>query len=923
MLALALAMAAAAPSHSQATAKRCDLVLSRTPGDPAGTACLDLVKLQAVGNPIQTDSAVTRIAAGGISICKSAFQVASTGDADIVFLYDNSYSMGARWAYVDKAASPPDTQFYFPPSTCSGLVGSPFVLQTMTGAQTAIEVLSPCMAYELSGDPYNARGFAIQRAVDYIRQISPTSTAGAAAFTSAAEGGVQNLQAPLQLGSAANAQTVKSSVALSPIGSFTDFRPAFKQAYTWFKTPGLMKTQRKAIIFISDGVANDDYLGLVDSNSSIPIHSIYFGWPKSENPGLQDLSARTGGTYNQVDPRRINEKMDSVVRRIMSNILISVAPDSIVVTNNSQVPPQTGRATGPRLAINPDGSVNVTLDDIVALRLGINNLSVRIVSGGKANLYSVSVKADGPLASDSANVLKCFDQPSLLMLNAQGQQDPGYPNRAAAYSVRLLRQGADVLTDATVRAVSVDAARPQPWGDLESILLPLIGPSGASAVFQRDNYSLIGNGNAPINGNQSLEASPNPGSKVVLTWNHPRDAREFARYELPALPLPVATVTVRFPQKPAVDTLAGLAVHAQTAVYVNGQREARSAAFTLAPSAIGLRLFADAALSTPLPANVATTAAGTLDFWMTGSALAPDDAVYRLGLAIQGVTQDSYDSLRFRIPRLEFTDASGTALAPLPNVRESQLKDGYPVNVRVTDGRGNTCTVSACPDPLALLPASPGLVFRAVPAGPDLVSIPPAGGIARFLASAASPPAFLDFSVQGTSPGTRSHWRTRVEGEPNHLVIRPIAPDAIGLSAPTAGLPGGWSVYMPVLPPGGTLMADSRPLPVVLDKTILASKPGGIVIEANKPFTAVVHVYGNLGNFVSKLNLTLPENAFNLLEPGETEGARRLWLIWSGQADNGEKAATGAYIFRVLVTLQTANAVGRQRKELATLGFLR
>src|SRR4051812_45355438 len=121
-----LFLAALGAVSAGAQTKRCDLVGRDTTvtGNPTGfKRCLDLSSLD--GKTVNVPMNVTRIDNDGLSLCKASVQ--SGGNADIVYVYDNSGSMagytstssakGNRRAWVGNGGA--DTLFYYDDAGCS------------------------------------------------------------------------------------------------------------------------------------------------------------------------------------------------------------------------------------------------------------------------------------------------------------------------------------------------------------------------------------------------------------------------------------------------------------------------------------------------------------------------------------------------------------------------------------------------------------------------------------------------------------------------------------------------------------------------------------------------------------------------------------------------------------------------------------
>ncbi len=263
-------------------AKRCDWHGPKSKGETTFKQCVDYAKLD--GTTLTLPKNVTRISADGISFCPGVTP-SGTGNADIVFIYDNSGSMRPEKVFVDVAKN--DTMFYY-----KGNTGEPCIDNATKGTVTYLTLIGsktlPLMTSNtgcstvLSGDPYFARGVAIKSAIDYLAANSPTSTAGAVAFTDK----IAHEQKPIIMNVTNNVTDVKASIVLDSTGG-THYVPPLKLARDWLKDPSLIKTKQQAIIFISDGAPKDPddpkvpddgfdaYLATLDK--SIPVYSIYLG----------------------------------------------------------------------------------------------------------------------------------------------------------------------------------------------------------------------------------------------------------------------------------------------------------------------------------------------------------------------------------------------------------------------------------------------------------------------------------------------------------------------------------------------------------------------------------------------------------------------------------------------------------------------
>jgi hypothetical protein len=265
-----------AATGSPAQGLRCDLVGKDTVinGQP-GKTCLDVSALN--GQTITIPSNVTRLDNDGFSLCQSS--VSTGGNADIVYIYDNSgsmasYRLNTSGQIISRAwvsANGQDTVFYFETTNCpsgSGLGGSN-INGTVTYQEwnpqgtglvtrTIPRLISNIGCSSPSGDPYNARGRAYRLGINYQSNRAPQSTAGVMSFT----GTVGNVVSPRQLNSAANVTSLLDGISAVSNGG-TNYRPPLDTTKRWLTTSNT-SNPNKATIFLSDGSHNtgDNYLAV-------------------------------------------------------------------------------------------------------------------------------------------------------------------------------------------------------------------------------------------------------------------------------------------------------------------------------------------------------------------------------------------------------------------------------------------------------------------------------------------------------------------------------------------------------------------------------------------------------------------------------------------------------------------------------------
>jgi hypothetical protein len=511
--------------------KRCDWHSPRaTSGETVYRKCIPIDSLD--GASLSTASNVTRIAKDGFSLCKDAFFVES-GDADIVYLMDNS---GSMWTGEDNNGY----------SSCAG-------------------------------DPFLMRDDIIKEGMALQQQLANQTSAGFVPFDANNQIQNNNLVEPLDLSernpqSAANLQQIQSNVVTGTRNNQNDPCESNRDAYKkvsatratawsnplkkveeWVQSdPILSKSSNKAVVLVSDGAITDwqEVKRMALEGRVPPVYGIHLGYRLNRNGDpdvasrqLDTLSQLTGGRFYRVDPDDVNtmrQVMELIVRQVAANPLAR----KVTVTNQSLVPPQ--QSVSVALTANPDGSMGVVLDSVLGLQEGKNTLSMQVVlNDGTEKTYPITVSATGKDATRSGTNQTCYDTASLSLRDAAGQIPQIYSGGVSQYTVHLERSPSE-LNEVVVMAISADSATPMPanWGDRESILLGAPNMSLGFPIHEEDQ-AFNGRANRPTKNNDVLES--NELGHVVLTWTHPRDPRETATFilygkQIPVIPGLVAVV---------------------------------------------------------------------------------------------------------------------------------------------------------------------------------------------------------------------------------------------------------------------------------------------------------------------------------------------------------------------------------------------
>ncbi len=513
----------------QAQGIRCDLVSKDTLiGGQPRKQCLDIDVLR--GTTVTIPSNVTRLDNDGFALCRKA--VVQGGNADVVFILDQSGSMFADRAWVNTGVNPNDTVYFFQ----SGGTGCNYtsttgnvIVPVIEQPRTIPRLTNGTGCNQYSGDPLNARAAAVRQAIDYVASNSPNSTAGWLGFGS----NVGTARRPLQLNSTTNVNTVKNNLTIANL-SGTTYRYPLDSARKWLNDATLRKNSKAAIVFISDGAnTGPAYLDLVNSTMP-PIYGIFLG--KNATPdtaNLVQLASLTGGAYYRVPPGK-PDSLASVVRIILDRILQNYDPDQVTVTNSSLAPPQTSLANDPEQFLDQNnGSWVLLLDSAIALQSGSNVIRViarfREAATGniRADTSQFTLSVTGPVVPGTSTVFsgvvtQCYNPSELRWLNTLGVR-PGYFTDADS-SVKIQIRSTNIAQFSALARLSTRRTTGR-VPDAENATLGWIFSSSDSSRFI-GNFTVRAASTPTLN---SGVLEPYFTDSLIASWVNPRDARDFAR----------------------------------------------------------------------------------------------------------------------------------------------------------------------------------------------------------------------------------------------------------------------------------------------------------------------------------------------------------------------------------------------------------
>lgn len=558
--------------------------------------------------------------------------------------------------------------------------------------------------------------------------------------------------------------------------------------------------------------------------------------------------------------------MDSILKKITS----TAVPKSLVLRNSSRNPAQASLARS--MSLDAQERLVVDLDSVLALDSGANVLQVEVtLADGAAKTFTFRVQADGPAATASTPQLSCYPRASLAALDVQGAPITEYAWQSTAYTFRLNRSpGAS--PGETLEASLFDSLRSPDRADAERLALSPAGRSAEASVYQ-GTHLLHGVAGLPQAGNGRLEAYP--GGWLQLTWKHGRDPRESA------------SLTVR------------------------GSRQKVTAPPTADPPGRTFTSLDPGFTVSLIPGEAGSSIHYTLD----GTEPGPGSSVYGGPIPVSATTTIK-----------AFATKPGQAPSTVVEFAYVRVPAPKVANPTATPPGPGTDSYAFETAPLAvsLAVATPGAAILASFGGSDFreatgISAPGTGVLRMF----------------ATKPGMYPSDTVSIEFEfvgPSRVFVR----FANGKDAPQAGdLPGPRTEsgfrFIPIdrdgiALPGGT-GGKCGPVCQAGANGPGASLAGPIInLELPGPCRYSFTIYSNQGEFVTEGEGEFTEADLVRLAPTADGKGSLARVVWTGWAQSGRRAGTGAYILRSVVhpTLRIGSGKGAgPRMTLTRFGMVR
>lgn len=369
-----------------AAGQRCDMV--------SQDRCMDITTLESA--TIRVPLTTTRLSPEGLNLCGIPGTIPEP--TDIVYIMDQSTSMVPQMILPGAE----DTSGWF---ECNNRVLVPMIRYVDTimfhGQSVAVAAPTTTLAdmssvCSIAGDPYSVRLSTVQNAIRFQADKSPSSYASVVSFhgnMDAAQMTMTQLSTPAKVQGLLNAVPLMSTSGTNYEEPLTWARIQLYGGTSGATTIAPSADTSKAIIMISDGQPNAGFWqnslratnsvtwnGKVWTTSSPripPVYTIFLGVDGAAGAALQGVAQQTGGAYYQIPPY-MPDSLTKVINEILGKVIKPSRPDSLFVTNLTN-----GQSAKSVASTATGNSFRMTLDSLVALEPGSNNLSIKVKQGTK------------------------------------------------------------------------------------------------------------------------------------------------------------------------------------------------------------------------------------------------------------------------------------------------------------------------------------------------------------------------------------------------------------------------------------------------------------------------------------------------------------------------------------------------------------
>jgi hypothetical protein len=298
------------------------------------------------------------------------------------------------------------------------------------------------------------------------------------------------------------------------------------------------QTENRAVIAFSDGEIHDAAEQYLDdatiASYPYPFYSIALIEPRYDsNFTVSRITEGTGGEHFLVKPGD-QDSLARIMQRIIGKVTKVKIPVEVELINNSLSPVQRSHAANWGFEKTPDGKGwGVTLDSVLALAEGVNNLTFNVVyedgETGVRETRSASFVVNVGGGQAQPGFTTCYNAASLAMRAETGRTTRINPEEDHNFELTLTNSAFDL-----VGRMNTMEAYTAVLGDMIEIEMDdTIAKDSSNFPYESFTKSFGYNGMASSADTSDMTIQSAEEDTLVFRWEHPRDPRDTATLIVP------------------------------------------------------------------------------------------------------------------------------------------------------------------------------------------------------------------------------------------------------------------------------------------------------------------------------------------------------------------------------------------------------
>lgn len=387
-----------------------------------------------------------------------------------------------------------------------------------------------------AGDPYKKRPEALDTAFSFQIDSAKKSLAGYIGFHSNVESNQRLKPTPVNTSSGINALRTIVQRLQNWVDTYenfntgthgTNYKAPLDTAIKYFRDPGIQHCDSQAIIFISDGDAQNGAATWQQINTlknmKIRVHGIFLG--KETGADLRNLCNETGGQLYLVPPNN-TDTLAKVLKNIVANITTAYEPADVTLSGNGI----TANAIPSSFKKNEEPWEGwwADFDRIIPLYPGKNDVTLRAEFTPANNPKIVEFTMTLNVSGDPDTLCyKCRDFTKLQIVDNNLVPIDTLTWKNDRFDLLLTYYGID---RDSIHSFNVTVTTQK--GDKETIRADSAGSTGDAKIYRARNvqFSATAGGSA-TQGNNKVESDL---EDIVLgRWQNPLIARDTAVASVP------------------------------------------------------------------------------------------------------------------------------------------------------------------------------------------------------------------------------------------------------------------------------------------------------------------------------------------------------------------------------------------------------